>query len=109
LSVPLDEIINHAGEYPRMIQSLVHELLLEQNKRKLVEERLHICEHDYALLNAQHEQTINNLILLKHDFDKCRIDLKNSFIELNELHVSKVSTIFDLFLSGFVLRLVLIL
>ncbi len=86
--MPIDEIINRADEYPPMIQSLVRELLLEQKTRKLLEERLNVCEHEYALLRARHEQTLNNLAVLNHDFDKCRIDLKNSFDKLNELRHS---------------------
>jgi hypothetical protein len=85
LTLPIDEIINHAEQHSPTVQSLIQELFLEQKKRKLMEERLNIREHDYALLHAQHEQTINNLTLLKHDYDKCRIDLQNSLVELNEL------------------------
>ena len=42
-------------------------------------------EHDYALLHAEHEQTISNMTLLKREYDQCRLDLKNSCIELNEV------------------------
>jgi hypothetical protein len=42
-------------------------------------------EHDYALLHAQHEQTINNMTLLKREYDQCRLDLQNNYIELNEV------------------------
>ncbi len=88
MTASIDEIISHVEEYPPVIQSLVRELLLEQKQRKIIEERLNICEHDYVLLRAQYEQTINDLTLIKHDYDQCRIDLKNNFIELNELRHS---------------------
>jgi hypothetical protein len=42
-------------------------------------------EHDYALLHAQHQQTITNMTLLKREYDQCRLDLQNSYIELNEV------------------------
>jgi hypothetical protein len=83
--VSIDKVLNNPEEYPPVIQALVREVLLERKKRQLAEEKMNIREHDYVILHAQHEQTINSLGLLKHDFDQCRLDLKNSCLEMNEL------------------------
>ncbi|CAF2428455.1 unnamed protein product [Rotaria sp. Silwood2] len=85
LAMPIDEIVNNVEKHPPVVQALVRELLLERKTRQLTEEKISIYEHDYAYLRAQHEATINNMTLLKHDYDRCRLDLKNCSIELNEL------------------------
>ncbi len=84
-AAPIDEIITNADGHLPIVQTLVREILLERQKRQLIEERLNMREHDYALLHAQHEQTINNMTLLKREYDQCRLDLQNNYIELNEV------------------------
>jgi hypothetical protein len=83
--MPIDESIPNPEQQSPFVQALVRDLILERKKRQLIEEKFNIREHDYARLHAQHEQAINSLALLKHDFDQCRLDLKNSCIEINEL------------------------
>ncbi|CAF0825990.1 unnamed protein product [Rotaria sordida] len=86
LTMSIDEIISNGEKHPPVVQALIREVLLERKKRQLTEEKLNIYEHDYAHLRVQHETALNNMTLLKHEYDRCRLDLKNCSIELNQLH-----------------------
>jgi hypothetical protein len=85
LNTSIDEILSNTEKHSPVVQTLIRELLLERQNRQLIEGKFILREHDYALLHTRHEQTINNITILKHDYDQCRIDLKAKSMELNEL------------------------
>lgn len=85
LPTSIDGIINNVETYPPIVQMLVREIFMERKQRQLVKETLNIREHNHILLRTQYDQLVNEINLLKRDYNQCRNNLRNISMDLNEL------------------------